>query len=254
MTVNDVYKWLDAFAPFETQESYDNAGLLVGDPAAQVRKILFALDVTKAVVQEAARFGAELIVAHHPLMFHPVQTLLFDHSEGAVLKALAVSGISLIAAHTNLDQCPGGIADSLAEALELTDIQSSADSPYLRTGTLLAPMQAKAFLPLVSGKLQAPARLYGDPDAYLHSITVIPGAGGEDAAYVKADAVVIGEIKHHELLAALDKGLVVVDAGHYPTEFPGIAALYQRFQKNAAQSGWAVEATLFSQPPAICTA
>ena len=254
MTVNDVYKWLDSFAPFETQESYDNAGLLVGNPAAQVHKLLFTLDVTRAAVQEAARIGAELIVAHHPLMFHPVQTLMFDQSEGAVLKALAVSGISLIAAHTNLDQCPGGIADSLAETLELAGVVPSADSPYLRTGTLQAPMQAKDFLAFVNGKLHAPARLYGDPDVHLQSIAVIPGAGGEDMAYVKADAVVIGETKHHELLAALDKGLVVIDAGHYPTEFPGIAALYQRFQKNAAQSGWVVEATLFSQPPAIYTA
>ena len=254
MTVNDVYEWLNSFAPYETQEDYDNAGLVAGNPNAQVRKVLFALDATKYAVVEAAGTGAELIVAHHPLMFHPIQALLYNHGEGAVLRALAASGLSLIAAHTNLDQCPGGVADSLAEALELTGMQTSADSPYLRTGTLRTPVRAKEFLAFLNRKLHSAARLYGNLDAMMQTVAVLPGAGGEDAAYVQADALVIGEIKHHELLAALDKGLLVFDAGHYPTEFPGVAALYKRFLEDAAQHGWAVEATLFAQPPTTYTA
>ncbi len=253
MTVNDVYEWLNRFAPFETQEEYDNAGLVAGDPAAQVRKVLFTLDATKLAVAEAARSGAELIVSHHPLMFHPVQQLLYGQGDGAVLKALAASGVSLIAAHTNLDQCQGGVADSLAEALELSDVQTNAEHPYLRAGTLQTPIKAKEFLDFIHRKLHAAARLYGNPDAMIQTVAVVPGAGGEDADHARTDALVTGEIKHHELLASMDKGLLVFDAGHYPTEFPGVAALYKRFMKDAAESGWTVEAELFAQPPAVYT-
>lgn len=249
MTVNDVYEWLDGFAPFETQDEYDNAGFIVGDPSAQVHTILFALDATKAAVEEAAVIGADLIATHHPLMFHPIQRIRYDKSEGTVLKALAVSGISLIAAHTNLDQCKGGVADSLAKALALQDIRPNADSPYLRTGTLQAPLKAREFLAVINRELHSGARLYGDPDAVIHSVAVVPGAGGDDAAHAEADAFVTGEIKHHELLAATGRGLIVFDAGHYPTEFPGVAALHKRFVKDAAKNGWAVKAALFTRSP-----
>lgn len=254
MTVNDVYEWLNRFAPFETQDEYDNAGLLAGSPDAEVRKILFALDATQDAVKEAAASGAELIVAHHPLMFHPIRQLRYDQGEGAVLRTLAASGVSLIAAHTNLDICAGGVADSLAEILELKEIRPSGTCPYLRAGTLQTPMKASAFLMDISRKLHTAVRLYGNPDATVKTAAVVPGAGGAEYAHVLADAFVTGEIKHHELLAAMDKGFPVFDAGHYPTEFPGVAALYRRFQKDAAANGWALEAQLFDQPPALTTA
>ena len=143
MTVNDVFNWIDRFAPFETQDDYDNAGLVVGDPNKEIHTVLFALDATPSVVADAVHIGAELIVTHHPLMFAPTKTLRFDHGEGAVLKALAANSISLIAAHTNLDQCDGGIADSLVEALGLVNVVKNDNCVYIRTGTLPKPMGRK---------------------------------------------------------------------------------------------------------------
>ena len=253
MTVQDVFQWIDTFAPFDTQDAYDNAGLVVGDPAQEVRKILFTLDVTTAVVAEALRIGAALIVAHHPLMFKPVQQLRYDHGEGAVLKALAASGISLIAAHTNLDICPGGVADNLAEALSLEQAVPSDDCLYLRTGLHRQPCTAKEWLSFVNRRLSACARLYGDPQTLIRSVAVVPGAGGQEYVHAKADAFVTGEMKHHELLGAMDKGLVVVDAGHYPTEFPGVSALHKRFLAAASQNHWQAEAMLYTQPLYPCT-
>ncbi len=252
MTVNDVFEWLDQIAPFETQDEMDNAGMLAGSPSAEVRRILFTLDVTGPAVAEAARAGAELIVSHHPLMFRPVQKLLFDRGEGAVIRALAGSGISLIAAHTNLDQCEGGIADSLAEALGLENIRTSGQSPYLRAGELKEPCTAKEFLSFIDQRLSACTRLYGDPDALIRSVAVGPGADGEDYVHADADAFVTGEIRHHELLDAADRGLTVFDAGHYPTEFPGVAALHRRFAAAASKNRWAVEASLYTRPPYPC--
>lgn len=252
MTVNDVFKWLDQIAPFETQDEYDNSGLLAGDPSAQVRRVMFALDATRPAVAEAARIGAELIVSHHPLMFQPVQKLLYDRGEGAVIRALAASGIGLIAAHTNLDQCAGGMADSLAEALALETVTASKQSPYLRTGELKAPCAAKEFTAFIDRSLSARTRLYGDPDAVIRRVAVGPGADGADYIHADADAFVTGEIKHHELLDATDRGLIVFDAGHYPTEFPGVAALHRRFLAAVSDNHCAVEATLYTQPPYPC--
>jgi GTP cyclohydrolase I len=254
MTVNDVFKWLDAFAPFETQDEYDNAGLLVGDPSTQVTKILFSLDATRAVAAEAAKINANLIIVHHPLMFNPIQSIRYDRGEGAVIRALTASGISLIAAHTNLDICAGGIADSLAEVLALDKSTACGDCPYLRTGTLSAPRTAKEFLGFVNSRLSASARLYGDPDTLVRTVAVVPGAGGGEYIHAEADVFLTGEIKYHELLDAIDRGLIVIDAGHYPTEFSGISALYKRFLAAASTNNWAVEAELYGKPLYPCTA
>ena len=252
MTVNEVFQWLDQIAPFATQAENDNSGLLLGDPNALVHRILFTLDVTSDAVTQAAKEGAELIVSHHPLMFDPIQQIRYDQGEGAVIRSLAAAGISLIAAHTNLDICEGGVADSLARALGLLQITPCEQCPYLRTGTLSTPLTAAEFLSVVNRSLSASARLFAGPDTIIRRVAVTPGAGGSDSQYADADAYVTGEVKHHELLAAHARGLSVIDAGHYPTEFPGVAALYKRFLAAASRHGWAVEATLYTQPPYPC--
>ncbi|HPF88429.1 MAG TPA: Nif3-like dinuclear metal center hexameric protein [Candidatus Limiplasma sp.] len=251
-TVHDFYQWLDAIAPFDTQDAYDNSGFLIGDPAAAVHRVLFSVDVTLSVVAQAARQNANLIISHHPLMFSPIQQLRWDQGEGAVIRALAASGISLISAHTNLDRCTGGVADSLANALALEKITASASDPYLRTGELAVPCTAKALLSLLNSRLSASALLHGDPEAVVRSVAVVPGAGGDSYPHAQAGALVTGELKHHEIIDACARGLIVFEAGHYETEFPGIAALYQRFLATASDHDLAAEALLFSQPSYPC--
>jgi len=252
MTAQDVYRWIDSFAPFDTQEEYDNSGLLLGDAEQTVSKILFALDATPAAAAEAVRIGADLIVTHHPLMFLPVQQLHYHTGEGPILRTLMQAGIAMIAAHTNLDQCPGGVADSLAEALALPDPVPCKDTPYLRTGTLPAPRTAGKLQWEIASRLPACTRLYGDPDAVIRTVAVTPGAGGRDHVYVTADAFVTGEVAHHELLSLASRGIAVFDAGHYPTEFPGVSALYQRFLAAASKNHWQTEAILYTKPPYPC--
>jgi GTP cyclohydrolase I len=253
MTVQDVIQWIDSFAPFATQEEYDNSGLLLGEAEQPVSKVLFALDATPGAAAEAVRIGADLIVTHHPLMFLPVRQLHYRSGEGPIIRTLMQSGVAMIAAHTNLDQCPGGVAESLAEALALQSPVPCKDTPYLRTGTLPVPRTAGELLREIAARLSACTRLYGDPKAVIRTVTVTPGAGSRDHAYVTADAFVTGEVAHHELLALAARGITVFDAGHYPTEFPGIAALYRRFLADASKPH-SVEAVLYAQPPYPCTA
>ena len=252
MTVQEVWDWLNALAPFQTQEDFDNSGLLVGDPKAEVHQVFFTLDATLPTVREAERLGAELIITHHPLMFGGIHTLRVDEPEGAVLTALTNAGMHLIAAHTNLDRAPGGTGESLALALGLEQVTASAQEPYLWLGTLPAPQTAGAFLTALNARLGGSARLYGDAQATLGRVAVGPGALGEayaTAAREGAQAFVVGEIKHHQLIAAHALGLTVLEAGHYFTEQPGIEALYQRFVGDTLAGHGSVRASLTTIQP-----
>ena len=126
--VSDVAAWMERFAPFRLAESWDNVGLLAGDPAAACRWIMTCLTVTPESASEAAESGADLVVSHHPLLFKPVQQFRADQPETAPLWILARAGISLYSPHTAFDNCVGGINDGLAHRLGLMDVGPLAAS------------------------------------------------------------------------------------------------------------------------------
>ncbi len=256
MTVLDVLHWLDGFAPFATQEAFDNAGLVLGDPQAPADRVYFTLDATLPALREANEWDAQLIVTHHPLLFGGVKAIGYDTPAGEVLAEAIGSRLSLIAAHTNLDRAAGGTGDALAAALRLTAVRATEGDPYLRHGRLPSPMAASAFLRLVSDSLSTQARLYGDPTVRIRHVAVGAGAYGEGwqaAAKTGAQVYVTGEIKHHELLAACAAGLLIIEAGHHATEQPGIAALYHRFLSDAQAGNQSVTARLNTIPPFTCS-
>ena len=104
-TVQDIYRFIDQVAPFAIQESWDNAGMLVGHWKRPVQKILVTLDITPEVVYEAEKVGADLIVAHHPILFHPAKQVTDGGMDlvGQRVLALAERGIAAICCHTNWD-------------------------------------------------------------------------------------------------------------------------------------------------------
>jgi len=224
--VADILQVFDRIAPPELAEDYDNIGLLAGRMDAEVTAILFALDLTVAVINEAARDGAELIVTHHPILFHARKNLREDDPEGALLARLIRSHLSLVAVHTNYDNAPRNVSDELAEALGLHDIQALEKG--LRVGELPRPLTPNELRTHVERALGGTSRLYSAADKAVRKVAVCGGAGGafhEIAARAGADAYVTGEINHHDLLPALALGLCVVEAGHYATEKLGINAL-----------------------------
>lgn len=248
--VQTVYDWLDGFAPFDTAEAFDNVGLLLGDFASPVDKVLFCLDATLAAVEEAISLGVQLIVAHHPVMFGGIRHIDYTGVEGRALCGMIGAHISLIAAHTNFDKAPGGTGDSLAQVLGLQKPEPLDD--FIRMGTLPQPMEGEMLAEYVTKAIGAPVRLLGRPKQPITRVAVGPGAYGEGACIALragAQAYIVGEIKHHELLDACTQGLVVLDAGHYATEAPGVEALYQRFQSAAAERKWQTQPLLFAKPP-----
>ena len=129
MKVKEIIAALERFAPLSLQEDYDNAGLQVGLTETEVLGVLLCLDVTEAVIEEAVKSGANLIVAHHPLLFRPLKCVS-DCDEAQRCTRLAVKhDIVIYAAHTNLDNARGGVNYKIAErlGLEVTDFLQPID-------------------------------------------------------------------------------------------------------------------------------
>src|SRR5262245_45172717 len=122
-TVADVMAHLEAFAPTATAAEWDNVGLILGERAAVVKRIMTCLTVTPEIVQEAVSTKTDLIVTHHPMLFRPVQKLTDANAEGRMVLALLKARIAVYSPHTAFDNCPGGINDMLAQKLGLQDVK-----------------------------------------------------------------------------------------------------------------------------------
>ncbi len=233
MTVQDLYNLIDRIAPFETQMESDNAGFLVGSAAQEVSTVLLALDLTQPVIDEALSLGAQLIIAHHPLMFSPVRTLTEDDYEGRLIRRLVRENISFIAAHTNLDQAPGGMNDTLAQ---LCGLKETAGEGFFRCGFLSEPLIAADYTEHLKRSLNTTVRLMGPDDALIRKVGLCSGGGSDEwihAAETGCDAFISGEIKHHLALAMADRQIVALECGHFGTEEPGIRSLAAALQKEA---------------------
>ena len=175
--VGDIYNALDAFCPFDVHEQWDNVGLLVGESSAQVTRAAVVLDITPDAVERAHEAGAQLIISHHPVIFHPIKNL------GAhdPVYLLAKYGMSAICAHTNLDCADGGVNDVLAQCLGLENVRKipspNAGTMLLRAGELREELSPKQFAELVSQRLCCHVR-YCDGGRSIKRVALCGGAGG----------------------------------------------------------------------------
>lgn len=223
ITVGQIYNFIDSFAPFHTAMDFDNPGLLAGASGDPAGKILLSLDITPAVVREAAGLGAELIVSHHPVIFHPLKRL----ESGSAPYLLAQFGIAAICAHTNLDMAPdGGVNDCLARRLALRNIRMLSQDgpsglPEALFGETVRPYSPHAFAAFVKEALGCDGLRYTDGGCEIMRVGLCSGGGAElvySAAEAGCQAFVTGESKHNILLDAETMGVTLVDAGHFYTE------------------------------------
>ena len=222
IAVRDVEKKLFDWAPLELAVSWDNVGHLVGEPEAEVKKVLVALDITEAVVQEAIDCDADLIVAHHPVMncrWHEVQRIRSDDAQGRILINMIRNGISAICMHTNLDAAEGGVNDVLAEKLGLTGIELLNEEKIGRVGTLKCELPLVEFTRFVVESLGCNGLRYIDAGKPVHRVAV---GGGACSGYIGqaialgCDTFVTSDLKYNDFLDT--KGINLIDAGHFPTE------------------------------------
>lgn len=218
LKVKDIYEFIDSIAPYDTQESFDNSGLNVGKKDRDVHAILVTLDVTQNAVEEAIKVGADLIVSHHPLLFHARKDLTEDDPEGRILCRLVRNNISVISAHTNLDLSGLSGSACIARGLKLSNIRPEG---FLYIGETEKSITAEELGSAVEQLLGVSVRIYGNKAKRIDTIAVAGGAydiGYTQAMEAGADILITGEVRHHNALAASMDGFVLMDATHYGTE------------------------------------
>lgn len=247
--VGDIYDFLDEWAPFSTQMDFDNAGLLVGSRETPVCRVLVALDATEPVIREAGRRRCQLIVTHHPVLFHPVRALTPEDGTAVKLVALIKKDLAVISAHTNLDIAPGGVNDVLLERLGLSPagilepMGSLADGQAYglgRVGLLPEEMAPAAFLKWVKSALSAKGGRAVKGRRPIRRVAVCGGSGGDligRAAALGCDALVTGDVKYDQFLEAAQLGVTLVDGGHFATENPVTEELARRLEARFGGEG-----------------
>lgn len=223
-------------APFAGAADWDPVGIQVGDPARLAEVVGVCHEVNEPVIDAAVDASVTVLVAYHPVLFAATTAFVAGRTPPGRALRLAEGGITLVVTHTAFDVAAGGTADALAAALGLDRLEplgildetDPARPAIGRLGTL-PPRPLAEFADQVAGRLGCPAtRVAGERTASVSRVAVVPGSGADfagEAAAAGADVLVTGDVKHHAAVAARDAGLAVVDAGHIPTERPGLAAL-----------------------------
>lgn len=218
MTVNDIFEFLNGIAPVNTACDFDNAGILVGDPSAEVSGAVVALDCTVSAIKTAIKNNCELIITHHPVIFDPLKTVL----TGSTVFELIKSGISVISMHTNLDIAVSGVNDCLCYALEFDNFEKrpASDGYLLNFAELDAPVSAEKLARHIKEKLGGSVK-FTDSGKNIKRVALCSGSGGGyafDTAVSCCDALVTADVKHNIFIDTERLGISVFDAGHFNTE------------------------------------
>ncbi|HEY3331896.1 MAG TPA: Nif3-like dinuclear metal center hexameric protein [Capsulimonadaceae bacterium] len=246
MQLDEILTWLRSIAPEETAFTGDPVGLLVRTTECDITNVSVTLDATPATVSATVDSGSQLLVCHHPLIYAPLKRVLASDPIGSAVSTLVTSGVALYAMHTNWDRAVGGVNDTLAGLLSLTDIvplEETGDAQIARVGNLPEPMTAKVFASFIGRALDVTnesALRYNSrlDDTMISRVAVCGGAGASlvsSAIAAGADAFVTSDVRHHEFVDANVRRFPLFDAGHGATERPGMAALAQRIRAQFPQ-------------------
>lgn len=242
----DIMWIMEDLAPREYAEEWDNPGLNVGDPDAEVGKILVALDASEKVIDEAVEKGADMIVTHHPLLFHSVKKIRYDEPDGRKLIKLIRNNIGVFAAHTNLDAAKGGTNDRLADIIGLKNLEVLSllkeDGVGIgRIGTIDEDTTLGMLAVKIKEALGLDAvRVTGNLSKRVKKAALCTGAGFEfidDAVKAKCDVFITSDVRYHEAMQAIDKNIAIIDATHYATEDIIVPVLVSYLQKKLEVRG-----------------
>ena len=228
MKLKEIMHMLEELCPRSFAMSWDNAGLQVGYSDKEVHTIALALDATSEVIAQAKSYGADLLLTHHPLLFSGIKKITDSDYLGKRILDLISSDLCCYAMHTNFDVL--GMADAAADMLHLSDREvleiTYEDDISVegigRVGALLEPVKLSELAGKVAEVFEIEhVRYYGDPDQLMVTCAILPGSGKSEidlAVKAGADVYITGDISHHDGIDAVEKGIAVIDAGHYGIE------------------------------------
>lgn len=230
MLLQHIIDIIESAAPLRWQEAWDNSGLQVGEPNAEIRRALLTTDVTEDVVSEAIEGNYDLIVSHHPLLFHGLKHLTGGTPQERIVRDAIRHGIAIYSAHTSMDSAPDGVSARMARIIGLTDCRILCPQTDTETGIryglgmigrLPEPLRLGELMRLVRERFEAPMLRYvGDPEAVIRTLALCGGAGAEftdEAIRQGADAYLTADMKYHTMLDAKGR-IALIDIDHWVSE------------------------------------
>jgi dinuclear metal center YbgI/SA1388 family protein len=244
--------------PESLAEDWDEVGLVAGHPSAEITRVMFAVDPTLEVIDEAIEWGAELLITHHPLLLKGVTTVAANTAKGRAVHRLIESGTALLTVHTNGDSAVGGVSDVLADALGLENVapltpaaNGLPEEGIGRVGDLADAMTLGDFAARVFGILPSVAggvRVSGDKDGLVHRIAVCGGAGDslfDEVRASNADLFVTADLRHHPASEAREAAVngrpYLIDVSHFASEWLWLPAAADALGNVLADQGLDVE-------------
>lgn len=229
MKVTELITWLEKKYPVAAAENWDNVGLLVGEDSGEVHHVFLALDLTEKTLEEAIDVGADMILTHHPMIFTGMKKINNHDFTGRKIIKLIQKGIPYYAMHTNYDVL--GMADLSADYLKVEnavplDVTEETDEGMQgigRVGILQEKTNVKEYAEFVKASLKLnDVKIYGNLQKTVKCVAVCTGSGKsyiDKAIAMGADVYVTGDVDHHNGIDAVAKGIAIIDAGHYGTEY-----------------------------------
>ena len=254
MKVKDIVAVIEEFAPLSIQEGWDNSGLCVGSPEDEVTSVLFALDCTPALVDEAIECGADMIITHHPLIFSGLKKITPDDMIGAAVIKAIKAGISIYAAHTNADKVIEGVSGAMAAKLGLQNVsildEDGEGTGLGVVGDLPQPMTSDQTLALVKEKFGLKVVKSSAPvQTMISRVAMCGGSGGSLIGAARksgAQLYISGDISYHNFFTP--EGFMIMDIGHYESEIEIVDILFSLIKKNFPTFAVRITQNLNSNP------
>ena len=238
MTVGDITRVLEAFAPLDIQESWDNCGLLIGSPQDPVSGVLVGFDCTPELIDEAAEKGCNLVVTHHPLIFKGIRRINGQDPVGAAVMKAVQKGVAVYAAHTSADKVIGGVSGAMARRLDLKDVEFLEPGPegfgMGCVGNWTAPKTGNEALAFVKERFGLQVIRSSKPlEGPVSRVAVLGGSGGgeaESALRAGAQLYITADVSYHHFFTP--EGFMIMDIGHFESEVEIVDIFLAQIRKN----------------------
>ncbi|MFA5904089.1 MAG: Nif3-like dinuclear metal center hexameric protein [Desulfobacula sp.] len=254
--IKDILLLLNEIAPFNLSEDWDNSGLQVGRMNGEVKKALIGLDVSLPLINYAANENVDLIITHHPLMFHSEKSIDFDRMPGKAIEIAAKNCINIISLHTNIDKAKGGLNDYFASVIGIkkkapfltgpsVDGSDAGETGIGRFGHLKKKTKLKELANQIKKKLSQPyLRVTGDINMIVETVVICTGSGGsliEDFLNSGAEVFITGDVKYHDARRVEEHSKGMIDVGHFASEWMVIDLLFEKLSLTLRDSGFDIK-------------
>ena len=254
MKVKDIIAEIEDFAPLSIQEKWDNSGLCIGSPEAEVSSVLIGLDCTPELVDEAVECGADMIITHHPLIFSGLKKISPDDLVGAAVIKAVKHGIRVYAAHTSADKVIAGVSGAMAARLGLEDVailDEDGDGTGLGVvGNLPQPMTSAEAVEFVKERFSLKAMRTSRPvECMISRVAMCGGSGGSLIGAAKAAGAqlyISGDISYHNFFT--QDGFMIMDIGHYESEIEIVDILFSLIKKKFPTFAVRITRNIYSNP------